>query len=278
MKNVLECSNVCKKYNDNYILNNIDLNIKEGEIVGLIGKNGVGKTTLIKVILNLTNIDDGIINICGYNKDINSLKSIGAIIENPTFYDYLTGYDNLYLESDNIDNITGVIDLLNLHSYINKKVKNYSLGMKQKLGIACTLVNNPKLVILDEPTNGLDPEAIIDLRNILFNLKKEKVGILISSHNLKELESFCDSIYLLNKSKLEKIENPANDYYLISVDSVDIHDNNLFEIVDKNTLKTTELIKTIDYLKDNNINILSIKNNLESLEDKFTSLVGVQND
>ena len=219
LKKVIEINNITKKYGKKVVLNNLNLNIYEGEIVGLIGANGIGKTTLIKCILNFCKINTGEIKIFNMNikKDYEKIMNdTSAIIEHPDFYLNLTGMDNIkivsLLNSINDDEyIKYLIKNLKLEKDINKKVKEYSLGMKQRLGVICALIKKPKLLILDEPTNGLDPIGINEFRNIIQNInQKENTTILISSHILSEIENICDRILIMDKGKIIKDVEMAN--------------------------------------------------------------------
>ena len=215
-KTILEVNNLNKSFGKRKIINNININICEGEIIGLIGPNGAGKTTFIKTILGLYKYDKGNVSICGYdiNKDFeNAIKNVGCIIESPDLYLNLSGRKNLTITSliNNIsdkDYTEKVIKLLKLNSRIDDKVKKYSLGMKQRLGIANALIKKPKLLILDEPTNGLDPLGIKELREIIKYInEKLNMSVLISSHNLSEIENLCDRIIIIdNGNVIEDIE------------------------------------------------------------------------
>ena len=207
LPNILEVNNLSKIFDNKQILNKVNMNIKEGEIVGLIGPNGAGKTTFIKSILNLYKIDGGTVKIC--DKDIHTdlefcLSKVGCIIENPDFYPYLSGRKNIQIIKlmNNINDdeyVEQTIKLLKLSTRINDKVKKYSLGMKQRLGIACALIKKPRLLILDEPTNGLDPLGIKELRELVKDIStKLKTSVLISSHILSEIENICDKIYIID--------------------------------------------------------------------------------
>ena len=197
-KPILKCENLYKNFGKKQILKNVSFELYSGDILGFIGPNGAGKTTTIKLILGLQGITEGKVTINGYNKERQfekAIEKVGAIVENPDLYMYLTGYENLKLISnlyDNIDKnrIDEVVKLVKLEKRINDKVSKYSLGMRQRLGIAQAILHKPNLLILDEPTNGLDPEGIKEMRELLINLaKKEKMAILISSHNLAELDN-----------------------------------------------------------------------------------------
>ena len=224
MKKLLECQNLCKSFGKKQILKDVSFEIDEGDILAFIGPNGSGKTTTIKLILGLQNIDKGKVTINGFDieKDfVKSIEKVGAIVENPDTYMYLTGWQNLKLTANLYKDITDekikeIVKLVELEERINDKVSKYSLGMRQRLGIARALINEPNVLILDEPTNGLDPEGIKDLRNLLKKLAKEGLGILISSHNLAELESFCNKVLIIDNgtiietSEVKELKNNGN--------------------------------------------------------------------
>lgn len=210
-KKVLEVSNLYKSFGKRKILQNINFDIYEGDIIGLIGPNGAGKTTLIKTILNLYKADSGNVKICGFDTKKNleeSLSKIGCIIENPDMYQNLSGRKNLQITAlinglKDKNYIDSMIKFVKLEDRIDDKVKKYSLGMKQRLGLANALIKKPKLLILDEPTNGLDPLGIKELREILKKISSEEnVGILISSHILSEVENICDHILIIDDGKI----------------------------------------------------------------------------
>ena len=204
---VLEVKSLSKSFGVNKILNDINFELYSGDVVGLIGPNGCGKTTLMKCILGLYHCDVGKVEIDGndirYNLE-DALKVVGSVIENPDFYLNISGLKNLKIrmalfDMKDVGYMNAVIHEVKLDDSINKKVKTYSLGMKQRLGIANALINKPKLLILDEPTNGLDPIGIKQLRELLINLSRNSnVGILISSHNLPEIENICDRILMVD--------------------------------------------------------------------------------
>lgn len=233
MGNIIEVKNLNKSFGKKKVLNNVSLSVSEGEIVGFIGPNGAGKTTTIKLILGLQKIDSGTVVINGYDivKDFKkAIEKVGAIVESPDLYMYLSGLDNLKMiasmyngvDSKKIDEI---VKLVGLENRIKDKVSKYSLGMRQRLGIAASLIHSPNVLILDEPTNGLDPEGIKELRALLKKLaKKEKMGVLISSHNLSELESFCTDVCLikngeiLTTASIEEIRKADKSSYLFKLD------------------------------------------------------------
>lgn len=213
---VLKLNNVTKIYNKKHVVDSLSLMLFEGEIFGFIGPNGAGKSTTIKMICGLTTISSGQIYINGYNIDTSFKKAIahiGAVVESPQLYPHLSGKANLKLFASFYGKsatarIPNIIKILKMQNFINKKVSTYSLGMKQRLGIAQALLNKPRLLILDEPTNGLDPEGIKDIRNLLVQLaKNEHMAIIISSHNLAEMEQICNQIAVMRAGKLLSFRN-----------------------------------------------------------------------
>lgn len=210
---VLEVKGLSKSFGKKKVIENINFEIYSGDIVGLIGPNGSGKTTIMKCILSLYRRVQGKVEICGYDTRYNledALLNVGSVIENPDFYENISGLKNLLISArlykmKDFGYIRNVINEVNLTDSINKIVKKYSLGMKQRLGIANALINKPKLLILDEPTNGLDPMGVKSLRELLISLSRNsKVGILISSHNLAEIESICDRVLIINEGVIIK--------------------------------------------------------------------------
>ena len=284
---VLHCENVSKSIGRKKILDNINLDIYEKDVIGLIGLNGVGKTTLIKAILSLQKIDTGNIYINNYDikcKFTNAILGVGAVVETPIFYNNLTGMENLKLKKRMYKNITDdrineIIKLVGLKDRIKDKVSKYSLGMKERLGIAIALLNNPKLLILDEPTNGLDPEGIKDLKDIIHTLSNNGTSILISSHILSELESICNKVCIMKNGKIletddiNKIKNRNSSYLFEVSDTENI--NLLFKnkILEDNKFKVwcnKEFIPLIvESLTKSDIKIYSIKKEEMSLEDIF---------
>ena len=211
MNNILKIENLNTSYGKNLVLKDINLEIKEGSIFGLIGPNGAGKSTLMKSILGLVKKDSGKITL--YGKEINEKnqketnKNLGSLIEAPSFYDHLTAYDNLDLICDmkniNKDKIDKTLRDVGLIKSKDKKVREFSLGMKQRMGIAIALIGNPKFLILDEPINGLDPYGIEEMRDLFKSIvKNSNTSILISSHILDEIEKISTHIGILKKGSL----------------------------------------------------------------------------
>lgn len=211
MNNILKIENLNTSYGKNLVLKDINLEIKEGSIFGLIGPNGAGKSTLMKSILGLVEKDSGKITL--YGKEVNERnqketnKNLGSLIEAPSFYDHLTAYDNLDLICDmkniNKDKIDKTLRDVGLIKSKDKKVREFSLGMKQRIGIAIALIGNPKFLILDEPINGLDPYGIEEMRDLFKSIvKNSNTSILISSHILDEIEKISTHIGILKNGSL----------------------------------------------------------------------------
>ena len=215
MQPILRIKKLTKKYGDRVAVNNISLNVFPGQIVGFLGANGAGKSTTIKMLTGLAHITSGNAYICGYSVKTSfeqAIKRVGAMIEIPMFYPYLSGYNNLKFFSKlsgkvATERINYVASLVGLSNRIKDKVGNYSLGMKQRLGVAQALLHSPKLLILDEPTNGLDANGIREFRMMLKQLAyKEKISILISSHILGEMENLCDVVAIIDKGRIIEVK------------------------------------------------------------------------
>ena len=236
---VLKCEHLHKNFGKKEILKDVSLELEKGDILGFIGPNGAGKTTTIKLILGLQSITSGTVKINGYDitsNFTNAIRNVGAIVENPDLYMYLTGYENLKLIANlykgvGKERIDEVVKLVKLENRINDKVSRYSLGMRQRLGIAQAILHKPNLLILDEPTNGLDPEGIKEIRELLKDLaEKEEMAVLISSHNLLELETFCNKICIIKNgkvmetNKIEDVKNIAKSGYIFEIDNTEMID------------------------------------------------------
>ena len=293
---VLECKNLKKSFGKKQIIKGVSFSLDEGDILGFIGPNGAGKTTTIKLILGLQGIDDGEVLINNYNikKDfVNAISKVGTIVENPDMYMYLSGNKNLELvrhlyKNSKKERITEVVKLVGLENRINDKVSKYSLGMRQRLGIAQAILHKPNLLILDEPTNGLDPEGIVELRNLLKKLaKNEKMAILISSHNLSELESFCNKVCIIQNGEIieeatikelkKKLSDSTYQFEVNNTKKINkilkeaqvINENN-FEI----KTKKEEITSIINKLLENKIDIYQITQKNVSLEEVFMQKTG----
>jgi len=228
---VIEVNNISKTYSNVKALDNLSFSADEGDIIGLIGPNGAGKSTAIKIILRLIGKSQGEIKIRGLSIGQSSgrtSKDIGFASESPSFYDYLSGYENLKLtqnlyNSSDASRIDELLEFVGLKDAAARKVKTYSTGMKQRLGLARALFNKPRIVILDEPTNGLDPQGMRDINNLIYQLaKKEKITFIISSHLLHDIEKICNKIIVINKGKtiysgdIESVQKSYSNIYSIT--------------------------------------------------------------
>lgn len=223
--------NVCKQYGKKKIIDHLNLHIPSGKIYGFIGLNGAGKTTTMKMLTGLIPVSSGTIKFSG--KTLQEIRkdyrAFGAFISSPSYYKNLTAYENLamiqkVLEQP-VSEVDRVLDIVGLSNSKQKRVSEFSFGMKQRLGLAFAFLNNPEVLILDEPTNGLDPEGIVEIRNLLYDLSKiEGKTIFISSHNIAELEQISDVIGIIQKGKmvfqgsLETLYNESGLSYCVEVD------------------------------------------------------------
>lgn len=294
---ILKCSNLKKQIKNKIIVENISFSINKGDIVGFIGPNGAGKTTIIKLILGLMKLSEGKVFINGFDieKDfIKAIEKVGSIVENPDLYMYLSGYDNLKIIANNYKNISKdriqeVIKIVGLENRIKDKVSTYSLGMRQRLGIAEAILNQPDLLILDEPTNGLDVEGIIEIRNLIKQLSQQGMAIFISSHNLTEIDNLCNRIIAIKNGKIiadDTIENFTTisniSSYILELNSIGnlakIMSDYKFEIIKDNKIrvyilkdKITELMQK---LIENKYQIYSLQEEKLTSEEAFIKKVG----
>ncbi|WP_339283187.1 ABC transporter ATP-binding protein [Paenibacillus sp. FSL R5-0486] len=207
---VLSVQNLKKRIGRKWIIKDVTFDVKPGEIFGFLGPNGAGKTTTIRMLVDLIKPTEGKIKVCGYdvNRDPErALKYVGSIVENPEVYTYLTGWENLEhfaRMQPGVDNerIQEVVDIVRLDQRIHDKVRTYSLGMRQRLGIAQALLGRPRLLILDEPTNGLDPKGIKELRVFIKQLASEGMAVFVSSHLLSEIQLLCDRVAIISAGRV----------------------------------------------------------------------------
>lgn len=299
---IIETKDITKKYGKYQVLNKLSVHIKENSIYGLIGKNGAGKTTLIRIICGLQDPTNGtyfINKIDNKAKNISLVrKKIGAIIERPSIYEEMNAEDNIICQMKlvgltNYQDVSKILDVVGLSNVGNKKVRYYSLGMKQRLGIALALVNNPNILILDEPINGLDPEGIIEIRELILKLNKEKhITILISSHYLDELSKvathygFIDKGRIIEEISSEELNKKLTSFIELKVNNLKsftnyFKNNNIpYEIKDNNIIniyKDYNIQKFITELTNNNLEIESITKKNESLEEYYINLIGGNN-
>lgn len=247
---VLEVDGVHKRLGKRDIIKGISFSINEGEIFGFLGPNGAGKTTTIRMMVGLIKPDKGTIKICGEDVVKNTEKAmanVGAVVENPEMYTYLTGRQNLKMiaEIRGIDkkDIDEIVELVNLKERIDDKVKKYSLGMKQRLGLAAALLSKPKLLILDEPTNGLDPTGIIDFREIVKKAAKAtNTAVFVSSHILSEVQQLCDVVAFINEGQIKSVE---------SITSGELkNERETLVVVTKNPDKSQDIMVNMNCVKD----------------------------
>ncbi|WP_085829120.1 ABC transporter ATP-binding protein [Clostridium massiliodielmoense] len=248
--NVLEVKNVRKRLGKREIIKGIDFEVKEGEIFGFLGPNGAGKTTTIRMLVGLIAPNSGNIIINGHDiakeREL-ALSAVGAVVENPELYTYLSGRENLMqiarVRKIKKSYVEKIIELVGLKERIDDKVRKYSLGMKQRLGLAASLITKPKLLILDEPTNGLDPTGIIEFRKIVKKVAKEtSAAVFISSHILSEIQVMCDKVAFINNGVIQSIESVHGDVI-----------NNEFENIVlsvKNKEKCKDILVTLQFVKD----------------------------
>lgn len=294
---ILKCINLKKKVKEKVIVEKISFSINKGDIVGFIGPNGAGKTTVIKLILGLVKLTEGQVFIKGFDikKDfVRAIEKVGSIVENPDLYMYLSGYDNLKITANNYKNISKnrineVIKIVGLENRIKDKVSTYSLGMRQRLGIAEAILNNPELLILDEPTNGLDIEGIIEIRNLVKKLSHEGIAILISSHNLTEIDNLCNRIIAIKNGRIvtdDTIDNfttiSKEEIYIIELNNIDgltkVIPDDKFEILEGNKIKVKiskeRISELMQKLIERNYKIYSVNKEKLTSEQAFIKKVG----
>ncbi|TQR20975.1 ABC transporter ATP-binding protein [Psychrobacillus vulpis] len=295
---IIETEKLTKKYGARRVVHQVDLKVKKGEIYGFLGPNGAGKTTTIKMLLGLARPTKGSIHIFG--KDMKKdklavLKKIGSLVEYPSYYGHLTAYENLEAVRILLDapksRIDEVLSIVRLTRDAKRPVKGFSLGMKQRLGIATALLGNPELLILDEPTNGLDPSGIIEIRELLKSMPKEHgITIVVSSHLLSEIDQmatqvgiiskgemiFQDSIETLRKRSSSKIKLTVNDAQsawrnlMSNGFKTDVVQNQLF--VDSVT--DEKIAEIVSSLVKNDYSIYRVEEEKKSLEEIFLELTG----
>ena len=301
--NVLETKNVSFTYKaSSNGISDLNIAVPKGSIYGFLGPNGSGKTTTIRLILGLIRSKSGTISFFNnaFKKNrISSLRRIGALIENPSLYTHLSAYDNLQIilryrgKSTEKDRIVEILRMVGLEEATFNKVKTYSLGMKQRLGIAIALLDEPKLLILDEPTNGLDPKGIVDIRKLIIDLNKNKgVTIFISSHLLTEIEKTCTHVGIIAKNgkmlfqgPLDSLRKKLDEQYQIDIETgqnlktIGLLEGIQYATKVKNADTVSVMVKSksdiseiIDCLRKNNIPIYQLvnQNSMESLFLKLT--------
>jgi ABC-2 type transport system ATP-binding protein len=304
-ESIISLKNVTKRIGRTTIIDDLTFDVPKGEIFGFLGPNGAGKTTTIRMIVGLMSITKGEILIKGKNIKTEfeqAIRHVGAIVESPEMYKYLSGYQNLIHYARMVPGVTKerideVVTLVKLENRIHDKVKKYSLGMRQRLGVAQALLHRPSLLILDEPTNGLDPAGIRELRDYLRYLTRtEGITVVVSSHLLSEMELMCDRVAILQRGKLVNVmpiqyitgENDQTQKYHIQAQPPEqalevlgymdrvleakLNQWGLIEVLTEQESIPDILVE----LMQNNIRIYGVKKVSKSLEDRFLEITGVE--
>ncbi|MBS9773599.1 MAG: ATP-binding cassette domain-containing protein [Tenacibaculum sp.] len=266
METILSIKNLNKKYGKVHAVNNLSFDVKKGEIYGILGPNGSGKSTTLGIILNVVNKTSG--EFTWFNGSMSThdaLKKVGAIIERPNFYPYMTAVQNLQLicKIKNVPfyRIDESLKTVNLYERGNSKFRTFSLGMKQRLAIASALLNEPEILILDEPTNGLDPQGIHEIRKIIKNIAKNGTTILLASHLLDEVEKVCSHVMVIRNGV--KLYSGRVDNMIASNGILEIKtDNNNEKLID--VLKKHESITNVNI--DNDLIIASLGSEISASE------------
>lgn len=300
---VISLQHVTKRVGRKTIIDDLTFDVPQGEIFGFLGPNGAGKTTTIRMIVGLMSITKGQILIKGKNiksEFEQAIRHVGAIVENPEMYKYLSGYQNLVHYARMVPGVTKerideVVSLVKLENRIHEKVRKYSLGMRQRLGVAQALLHRPSLLILDEPTNGLDPEGIRELRDYLRYLtRSEGITVVVSSHLLSEMELMCDRVAIIQRGKLIDVKpvqyfTHGSDTFqtyqfdvqmpeqamavmrrIDGVQELSISEEGLLEV----TTEREKVPAILEVLVQNQIRIYGVQKVRRSLEDQFLELTG----
>ena len=294
---IIATENLSKEYDGVYRVQDLDIRVKEGDIYGFLGPNGAGKSTTMKMLLGLVKPTSGTIEIMGklFNEKNRKgiLQSVGSLIEAPSYYGHLTGHENMELIRRLLDlpqkNIDEAIYIVRLENQMEKKVKNYSLGMKQRLGIAMALAREPKLLILDEPTNGLDPAGIEEMRGLIKTLpSKYGMTVMISSHILSEIDQMAAVIGIINQGSLifqermSVLDEQRKPQIILKTSDDDTAYRFLAKLNPQRTLNGLQLGALTDEqtgavvreLCSNNLSVYRVEEHRESLEDIFLTLTG----
>lgn len=301
MQPTLKIDHLTKVIGKKTIIDDISFDVFPGEVFGFLGPNGAGKTTTIRMIVGLIKPTKGSVSICGFGVErqfVQAMNQIGAIVENPELYKFLSGRENLNVFARMLPGVTEariqeVIDLVDLTARIDDKVKTYSLGMRQRLGIAQAMLNNPRVLILDEPTNGLDPMGIRDLRLFIRRLVEETgLSVLVSSHILAEIELLADRVAIMSRGKIVKV-GTVQELINELASTVDVHVADSFEVlpivrgfesieqadvVDERTIRVSmnleDTARLNRYLLDRGVDVFGLERRVQTLEELFISLTG----
>lgn len=297
---VLSVRNLEKSIGGKKLIHNISFDVRAGEVFGFLGPNGAGKTTTIRMLVGLIKPTGGTVEVCGHDLQqdfVSAMQHVGCIVENPELYKFLTGRENLeqfsrMLEGLPKGRIEEVIRLVGLENRIDDKVKTYSLGMRQRVGIAQALLAHPRLLILDEPTNGLDPGGIRELREFVRNLaEQEGVGVFISSHMLSEIEMMCDRVAIIHQGKClyegsvgELTDKKQGEYVWkvtpihLALELLQNHPHVKTVQLDRDTIRcqvTSERVADINkQLVESGVEVFAIEHSAPSLEELFLEMTG----
>ena len=297
---LITTSGLCKKYGDKMVIDHVDMHIPEKSIYGFVGENGSGKTTIMRLLTGLAEVSEGSFNLFGVKNDDPRIyemrRKISAIVEATSLVPTMTAKDNMRYQELYLgitlseEERDALLKQVHLEDVGNKKVKNYSLGMRQRLGIAMALMNKPKLMLLDEPMNGLDPEGIAELRELLIELnQKDGITVLISSHILSELEKIASCYGFISKGKIleeitaEQLQQKCQKSITIKVDGLDkvepalksigIKQYKIYPNGDVTVFDEVQINDFVGSLSKAKINILSINSTDESVEDYYLHLI-----
>ncbi|GGB07515.1 ABC transporter ATP-binding protein [Macrococcus hajekii] len=294
----LSVSHLKKDIGKRTIINDVNFAVRKGEVFGFLGPNGAGKTTTIRMIVGLTSPTAGDITILGHpitTERAQAMEHVGAIVENPELYPFLSGLENLkqfarMQKAVSREDIDRVVKLVGLEHSIKDKVKKYSLGMRQRLGLAQALLHNPSILILDEPTNGLDPQGIREIRDYIRKLAREEgLSVIVSSHLLSEMEMMCDRIGIIQHGQMISIEDvhqtsTANDvvthrFDVYPVDAAEHYFSSLgIQSMQENGLvvqvKQKDVPELVRGLVKADVDVYSIVMNKETLEERFLKMTG----
>ena len=298
MNLALELRQINKRYKNHEVLRNLDMRVPVGTVYGFLGRNGAGKTTTIRIITGLAKPDEGTVFILGHDARENraqAMRNIGAIVESPAFYPNLSGEENLRITADLFDadysRIGGVLQTVDMAQDADRKVKTYSSGMKQRLGIANALLHSPKILILDEPTNGLDPNGVKDLRALIRSLSRQlDITILVSSHILSEVQQIADIVGILDRGHLAdqfdicELNTQEQSGILLEVEQLEQAEallkekGILYEPVSAKRIKVlcprSQNARINTLLTEAGIMVLAMQSTKETLEDRYFSVVG----
>lgn len=293
---MLSVKNLNKSFGRKQVLHQISFSCEPGRIAGLVGANGAGKTTIMKAVLSLTSAT-GEITIDGRRSTFDhhdALDEVGALIEYPSIYPFMTGRDHLKLFAigkNKTSEIDDIVEALNMGNYIDTKARSYSLGMKQKLGVAVAFLNNPKFVILDEPMNGLDPQATKELRELIITKRNEGVGFLISSHILSELQKLAEDLIIIDHGKIVQETKMdallrSNNHFVILTTTNDVKAKKVlfdagYKLVGSDGLKiqtssNDDVANILKTLSDSQVPVADVQHEDEDLEGSVLKLLNLE--